>query len=141
MAAARLQRWGLLISAHKCKIVYKKSDLVLHADYLSRYPKPDKTPVDAEIFNVSQMSTDLVSAQEVAVQTLADPVLRQVLSYVKDGWPEQTEIELRPYAQKYLQMSSENDCILWNSKSSCSSQYAVISAEFTPWHSSRSKSN
>jgi hypothetical protein len=62
LAAPRLQHWGLLLSAHRYKILYKRSELVPHADFLSRCPCPDKTPVEAEVYNVSYVDSELLSA-------------------------------------------------------------------------------
>jgi hypothetical protein len=97
----RVQRWGLLLSAHRCKIMHKRSELVPHADFLSRCPCPDKTPVEAEIYNVSYVECGLLSAQDVATETLADPVLRKVLVNIKDGWPDKVEEGLQAYTEMF----------------------------------------
>jgi hypothetical protein len=116
LATPRLQRWGLLLSAHRYKILYRKSELFPHADFLSRYPCPDTTPVEAEVYNVSYVDSGLLSAQDVATETLADPILRKVLVNIKDGWPDQVEADLQVYARKFLQLTTEGNCILWNSR-------------------------
>jgi len=116
LAVPHLQCWSLLLSAYRCKIVYKRSKLVPHADFLSHCPCPDKTSVEAEIYNVSYVDPGLLSAQDVATETLADRVLRKVLVNTKDGWPDKVEEDLQAYAQKFLQLTSEGNCILWNSR-------------------------
>ena len=52
LAASRMQRWALLLSAHQYDIKYKKSDLHGNADGLSRLPLPvaHTEPTQAEIF-------------------------------------------------------------------------------------------
>ena len=85
LAAPRLQRWSLLLSAQRYKILSKRSKLVPHADFLSRCQCQNKTQMVAEIYNVSNVDSDLLSAQDMATETLADPVLRKVLTYIKDG--------------------------------------------------------
>jgi len=54
----------------------------------SHCPGPDKTPVEAEIYNVSYVDSGMLSAQDMATETLADPVLRKVLVNIKDGLPD-----------------------------------------------------
>jgi hypothetical protein len=71
--------------------------------------------VVAEIYNVSYVDSDLLSAQDVATKTLAYPALRKVLTYIKDSWPDKVE-DLQAYAWKFLQLTSEGNCILWNSR-------------------------
>jgi len=72
--------------------------------------------VEAEIYNVSYVNSDLLSPQDVATETLADPVLRKVLTYIKDGWPDKVEKDLQACIRKFLQLTSEDNCILCNSK-------------------------
>ena len=43
-AAARLQRWAILLSGHTYNIVYRKGTEIGHADALSRLPLPVTTP-------------------------------------------------------------------------------------------------
>jgi hypothetical protein len=104
-----------LLSA-QYKILYRKSELVPRADFLCRYPGSDTTSVEAEVYNVNYVDSDLLSAQVVAVETTANPLLRKVLTYIKDGWPDQVEADLQAYAQKFLQPTTEGNCILWNSR-------------------------
>jgi hypothetical protein len=96
--------------------LYKRSKLVPLADFLNRCPCPDKTQVEAEIYNISYVDSGLLSAQDMATETLADPVLRKVLVHIKDGWPDKVEEDLQAYARKFLQLTSEGNCILWNSR-------------------------
>ena len=72
--------------------------------------------MEAEIFNVSYVDSGLLSAQDVATETLAHPALRKVLVNIKDGLPDKVEGDLQAYAQKFLQLTSEGNCILWNSR-------------------------
>nr|XP_061825224.1 uncharacterized protein K02A2.6-like [Nerophis lumbriciformis] len=57
LAASRMQRWALLLSAHSYDIKYRKADLHSNADSLSRLPLPITWPEPraAEIFYFSQV--------------------------------------------------------------------------------------
>lgn len=57
LAASRMQRWALLLSAHTYNIKYRKSELQGNADGLSRLPLADsvKEAKVAEIFYFSQV--------------------------------------------------------------------------------------
>jgi len=116
LAAARLQRWQLLLSAHQYTIVHRRSEQIAHADYLSRFPTQNYEPVESEIYWVNQVPDDLLSATDVANTTLQDPVLKKVLEKVMHGWPETCEEELKPFKKIFLELSVENNCILWGSR-------------------------
>ncbi|KAE8743406.1 hypothetical protein FOCC_FOCC011011 [Frankliniella occidentalis] len=53
LAAARLQRWQLLLSAHQYTIVHRKSEQIPHADFLSRFPSQHSEEVESEIYQVN----------------------------------------------------------------------------------------
>ncbi|KAG8238704.1 hypothetical protein J437_LFUL018394, partial [Ladona fulva] len=114
-AAQRLRRSGLILGAHCYTIVRHRSEDIPHANYLSRHPCADDTPVESEIYLVMPTEENiLVSAEEVASATSADPVLRRVRGYVQEGWPDQiNDEELKPYHRRYLQLTVENGCVLW----------------------------
>ena len=46
MAAARIQRWALTLSAYEYSIVYKEGRLNAYCEALSRLPLPIKTEAD-----------------------------------------------------------------------------------------------
>ena len=65
LAAARLQRWALLLTAHDYSISYKPTDMHGNADRLSRLPLPtivEKTSTDS-IFNMGQFTLCLLLPQ------------------------------------------------------------------------------
>jgi len=110
-SAQRLRRWGLMLGAHRYTIVRHRSADIPHADYLSRHPCAEDTPVESEIYRVRPTKENiLVSAEEVASATAADPVLRRVRDYVQEGWPNQVDDEdLKPYHRRYLHFPWKTD--------------------------------
>ena len=88
MAAARMQRWALLLSAHEYTIQYRKGALHANADGLSRLPlsHTHKEKLGAvEVFYTSQLDTLPVSNTEIRHDTLSDPTLSRVLEMVSTG--------------------------------------------------------
>ena len=117
LAAARLQRWALLLSAYQYDIQYKPTDAHGNADSLSRLPLPvmelDKGGEGIQIFNISQIESLPVTSKNVQQATKKDPILSKVLRYTQDGWPAQVSEELKPYHSKRDEISIEADCLLW----------------------------
>ena len=82
LAAARLQRWALILMAHQYGIIYRKSADHANADVLSRFPVKDDKNLATELpINYFSYTDDLpVSAQEISAETRKDPVLGKVLT-------------------------------------------------------------
>lgn len=46
-------------------------------------------------------------------ETLADPLLSQVLTYVKTGWPDIIDTDVKPFANRRNELTTEADCLVW----------------------------
>ena len=91
MAAARLQRWAIKLSAYTYEIEYRRTQDHSNADCLSRLPMHSvgavgHTPEPA-LFNVSQIESLPVTATQLAQATRTDKVLSLVYKHVTKGWP------------------------------------------------------
>ena len=117
LAAARMQRWALLLSAYTYDIKFRSTKMHANADGLSRLPLPDDLPVgnapDPAIFNMSQLESLPIQAQEVAAATAADPVLHKVLMALRTGWPGVVPTPLLPFWRRKEDLSVEGNSILW----------------------------
>lgn len=75
LAAARLQRWAILLSAYQYEIKFRNHG---NADGLSRLPvnvEGEEVPGDVEVFNVGQVDALPVTAQQLGQATRSDPIL------------------------------------------------------------------
>ncbi|XP_057677181.1 uncharacterized protein K02A2.6-like [Corythoichthys intestinalis] len=81
LAAARLQRWALLLSAHSYDIKYRKSDLHCNADGLSRLPLPvtKREPTSVDIFYFRNVEHAPISASQVKRATQNRVIVPQSL--------------------------------------------------------------
>ena len=116
LAAARLQRWAILLSGYQYEIVFKATHDHANADGLSRLPLPDTTLGSSSvpsIFNVSQLQSLPVTSAQVETATRRDPVLSKVLLYTKQGWPQETEEVVKPYLSRKEEITVEGDCLMW----------------------------
>ena len=117
LAAARLQRWAILLSAYKYEIQYKSTNDHGNADGLSRLPLPLTGPScdthAISTFNLGQVQALPVTFQEIQQATRRDTSLSKVLQYVQQGWPKQVSKDLQTFLDKQTELSTENDCLLW----------------------------
>ncbi|XP_056612166.1 uncharacterized protein K02A2.6-like [Triplophysa dalaica] len=115
LAAARMQRWSLILSAYRYEIQYKRSEQHGNADALSRLPIQDVDSVrSGGVFKVSYLDDLPVTATEIAQETEMDSVLTQVKEHVMRGWPKHCPDDMfKPYFSKRFELSVEQGCLLW----------------------------
>ena len=117
LAAARLQRWAVLLSAYQYDIRYKATSDHSNADGLSRLPLPSTgSASDSEaitMFNCGQVQVLPVTVQDIQRATRRDVTLGKVYKYVQQGWPKQVSEELLMYSDRQTELSTENGCLLW----------------------------
>ena len=91
LAAARPQRWSLLLSSYHYTIEFKPFAEVASADALSRLPLKyhRDASVEDKVFHVAaqQLSRHPVSAPEIARETFRNLTTAKALSLTQDGWP------------------------------------------------------
>ena len=118
-AAARMQRWALVLSAYDYQIEYRRSEKHSNCDALSRLPHEDsKIGRESEVYSVSAIDKDFpLTAKDIGKATLLDPVLSKALELVITGWAEDCNQEdLKPYYTRRHELSCEQYCILWGSR-------------------------
>ena len=114
LAAARMQRWALLLSAYNYSIEFRPTAAHANADGLSRLPLGTRHPASTDsIFTIGQIQALPVTAEQIATATRQDVVLSRVLNFVKEGWPEEVSKELEPFARRQHELSTEANCLLW----------------------------
>ncbi|CAG9106017.1 unnamed protein product [Plutella xylostella] len=121
MTASRLQRWAITLSAYDFDIQYVSTDQNT-ADCLSRLIAEHKADSDKNENNDMPEQTYLHFAAEALLldnnnlkrTTQKDPLLSRVLSYIRDGWPDEVELrELRPYWNRRKELYTELGCVMW----------------------------
>ena len=109
LAAARMQRWAVILQAYNYQAEYPSSAEHANADALSRLPC-DISPMkeEAEMFIFSGLDELPVDSKDISMHTWRDPVfgpsvlnfhcMARVLEYTLAGWPNHvTEEELKLY--------------------------------------------
>ena len=117
LAAARLQRWAILLSAYTYDIEYRPTKLHGNADALSRLPLPtnetEKGVCYDSIFNLSQLEAVPITNHQLVVATEKDPVLSKIMRYTKYGWPSTVHHQLKPYFNRKTELTIEGKCLMW----------------------------
>ena len=120
LAAARMQRWALLLSAYSYDIRFRPTQSHGNADGLSRLPLSVTHPVgnceDPTVFNLAQLDALPIQATDITAATRTDPILSKVLHCTRKGWPRKVSEALRPFWQRREELTVEADCVLWGTR-------------------------
>lgn len=121
--SCRLQRWALFLSSFRFQIEYVPTKEFGKVDCFSRLPVGDDTEFNetdcgynAVIGLIFSESVDNlpVSCNDIKMETLQDPLLRKVLKFVLDGWPEgKCDAELQPFKTRANGLSIHEGCLVW----------------------------
>ena len=103
-AAARLQRWALLLSAYKYDLKYRGSAQHGSANCLSRLPldncvQEEVSSGEAIKVNLTQLIALPVTSMELAREAKKDLLLSKVFRYTMQGWPSTVGSELLPFSE------------------------------------------
>jgi len=116
-ASSRIQRWAVLLASYEYTIVFRSTSKHANADAMSRLPlseKPASTPVPAEVvLLIEKLDEAPITSVQIANWTKKDPILAQVLQYILLEWPSRVDDALRPYWNRWLELSTHAGCILW----------------------------
>jgi len=117
LAAARMQRWALILSAYQYVLEYIPGTQNECADCLSRLPLPSSRHDAAEYMcNVHAMDLDSlpVTAKDIARATLKDNLLAGVLQRVRHGqWGNAPSPQFDPFYRRRTELSCQDNCVLW----------------------------
>ncbi|KAL5463984.1 hypothetical protein EMCRGX_G032937, partial [Ephydatia muelleri] len=119
LAAARLQRWALILSAYSYDLEFRPTQRHSNADGLSRLPVVSKDRDDSSdvpetaIFNISQVHSLPVTAMQLQRATRRDPILSKVFLLMQQGWPGVVSDDLKPYQSRQAELGTEGGCLLW----------------------------
>ncbi|XP_062709570.1 uncharacterized protein K02A2.6-like [Aedes albopictus] len=130
--ANRLQRWALTLLLYDFDIKHVSTTNFGYADFLSRLMssqrRPDEDYVIAAVYVESEAKAILedtisnlpVTHQMIVAETRKDPVLQQVMNFLKEGWPAQPKQIADPDVKKYFArrdgLQVVDDCIMFGDR-------------------------
>ena len=126
LPAMRLQRWAIILSAFNYSIRFLSSKQNAVADALSWLPLQSTLSGENAIFKVEERLVDSlpITHKDISHATQVDPVLSNVLEFVRYGWPQHVEdIRLKPYFNRRFELSVEQGCLLWGLRVIIASRY------------------
>ena len=118
-AAARLQRWALILASYNYKIEYRSTTAHADADSMSRLPLPQTWSPKCENIECFFLEPEVVTnvtSQMIKRETQVDPVLSKVYSYVISGWPSVVDPTLVPFKNKRDELTTQQGCVLWGTR-------------------------
>ena len=68
------------------------------------------------VFLMEGLEISPVTVKQIKVWTDHDPILATVQRFVKQGWPKSVDLKFHPYHARKLELSIQDNCILWGSR-------------------------
>ena len=122
MAAARLQRWALLLAAHHYTIKYRRAADHGNVDGLSRLPLPEQhkdKQGTIDTFLVNHLECLPMRCADVRWETRSDITLSQVMEMVSTGsFPtiKESDSSLSPYLVRRNELTLLQGCVMWGNR-------------------------
>ena len=118
MAAARMQRWAITLSAYQYTIEHIKGTSNQCADCMSRLPMMKQSRDSAEKIHIVVQTNDLpVTASKIAKETVRDSQLSIVMKAIRYGrWPTNSSVDVNPFYKRRHELSIVDGCILWGTR-------------------------
>ena len=121
LAAARLQRWALILASYQYEIEFKPTDKHSNADGVSRLPLSNCDDMEgrvseATLYTLQQLDNLPVTADQISKATRNNPLLSKAKQYTLKDWPKNYEQALIPYYRRRNELSIECGCLLWGSR-------------------------
>ena len=136
MAANRLARWALLVHQYDYTVEYHRSKDHGNADALSRLPFSNDTSFDGEEMEEDFDSVCLVRTISRQInldntfllvrETAKDPILSQVMQFVKEGWLNALSEELKYFKKLENSFSTENDYVVYGIRIIIPSSFVIL---------------
>ena len=122
LAAARMQRWALILSGYSYDIQYRSSTDNANADGLSRLPIKVRSNTEDRLDSVDTLHISLfdklpVTSANVRCETRKDCILSRVYECIMTGWPHKCHDPiLQPFYSRRNEYTVHQGCILWGTK-------------------------
>lgn len=120
MAASRLQRWAVLLSAYEFEIKYQRGIDNGAADSLSRMLVAAKETIDNSddscdysYLNYVTDTIPYIDSKQICMETAKDPVLKLVKRYAETGWPGKVAPSLEAFRRRNLELTIQSGCLMW----------------------------
>ena len=126
LAAARLQRWTIILTVYQYDLEFRSTQAHSSADGFFKatiagtsqccmWKQSDGcTSSNSWVcVNLGQIEIFPVDTDRLRHATQADPVLSKVCLYTQRGWPNDVNPEQKPYATRRYELTVEAGCLLW----------------------------
>lgn len=115
MAAARMQRWALILSGFNYKIEFVKG-VNNEADNLSRIPQISYIHEHEEVnyINLIENNNALrINFKDISIETRRDPILSKLSEAIEKGIVDKLDHNFDVYKRKSLELTVQYGCVMW----------------------------
>ena len=119
-ASARIRRWSLFLSDYEYTLKFRKTTAHANADALSRLPLQSEQPASQTppelVLLMEHLSESPVTHQHIKTWTRRDLHMALILQYLRSGWPNSCNTDLKQYKSRKHELSLLDGCIVWGNR-------------------------
>ena len=120
MAASRIQRWSIILSAYNYELIFKSGRQHGNADSTSRLPFQSDDCEESPVLEYYVLMTELcyspTISKDVARYSARDPIIAKVMDYINNGWPTKIEEQCKPYFRRRNELCVSLSCLQWGNR-------------------------
>ena len=117
MAASRIQRWAIILSAYNYELIFKSGRKHGNADSMSRLPFQSDDCEESSVLENYILMTELchspTTSEDVARYSAQDPIIAKVMNYINNGLPAKIEKQCKPYLRRRNELFINLSCLQW----------------------------
>ena len=120
MAASRIQRWAIILSAYNYELIFKSGSQHGNADSMSRLPFQSDDCEESPVLEYYVLMTELcyspTTSKDVTRYSARDPITAKVMNYINNGWPTEIEEQCKPCLRRRNELCISLSCLQWGNR-------------------------
>lgn len=121
---SRFLRWIIFLQNYDLEIKFRPKSQTANADALSRLPMESGTDIETADLSFGcfvnifcENESELVNHEQIAAEIGGHPVLKEVLTYVLQGWPKsKCKENLKPFYNVRDSLDCQNGCLFYGDR-------------------------
>ena len=119
MAASRIQRWAIILSAYNYELIFKSRRK--HGDtdsmnHLSFQPDDCESLVLENYVFITELCYSPTTSKDVAWYSARDPIIAKVMDYINNWWPAKIEEQCKLYLRRTNKLCINLSCLKWGNR-------------------------
>ena len=117
MAASRIERWAIILSAYNYELIFKSGHKHGNADSMSRLSFQSDDCEKSSVFENYVLMAELyhspTTSEDGAKYSAQNPIIAKVMDYINNGWPTRVEEQCKLYISRRNELCINQSFLQW----------------------------